>query len=340
MTRKKVLILLGSICLTLAMIAMACAAPAPTPAPTTPAPSVMYIKIVSGPVGGTWFPGAAVLASIIADRVPEVHASPTLGGGVSNCRDVDAGRAQIGLTYSGTALDAWEGRSPFDQKHRNLRYLGNQYIEPECLVTLKEAGIETLEDLKGISFSPGKEGFTGKLIFDRILEEAGMSYDDLGKCTLVGYTDGAMLMKDKHIDLYAMIDMPPNAGFMDVDAFFPVSILQLPDDLLDTMAEKYGMVKWTIPAGVYSGVDKDVTTVGYSCGFYCNKDLPEDIVYEITKGMWEEYERFVSIQAAQFKEHIRPENALMGTAIPLHPGAYRYYVEQGMTVPEAGIPID
>ena len=292
-------------------------------------------------MGGTWFPGGAVLASIITDlEIPGVHASPTIGGGVSNCRDVDANLAQIGFTYSGTALDAWEGRSPFEEKHRNLRFMAAQYLEPECIVSPVEAGIKTLDDLRGKPFSPGKEGFTGKLVFDRILEEAGISYDDLGKCTLVGYSDGALLMKDKHIDFYAMIDMPPNAGFMDVDAFLPITLLQLPDDLMDIMVEKYGMVKWTIPAGAYSGVDKDVVEIGYGCGFYVNKDIPEDVVYQITKGLLENYQRMVDIQAAQFKEFIRPENALLAVAIPLHPGAYRYYVEQGMTIPEAGMPID
>ncbi|WP_286677062.1 TAXI family TRAP transporter solute-binding subunit [Aminobacterium sp. EBM-42] len=298
-----------------------------------------YLKIATGTVGGTWFSGGSVLASIITEKVEGANASPTIGGGVSNCRDVDANRAQIGYSYSGTALDAWEGRVPFEKPLKNLRYIGNQYIEPFHILFLKEQGFKSLDDLKGKSFSPGKEGFTGKIVFDRLLEEANISYDMLGKATYVGFPDGALLMKDKHLDFYAILTMPPNSAFMDVDTFSAVDILQLPEDLLNRMAEKYGMEKWIIPAGAYSGVKNDITTVGYGGGFYCNKDLPEDLVYEITKALWENYERFVDAAPASFKSQIKLENALRGTVLPLHEGAYRFYKEKGMEIPEAGMPL-
>ena len=297
-----------------------------------------YLKLVAGTVGGTWFSGGSVMASIITEKVDGAQASPTIGGGVSNCRDIDANRAQIGYSYSGTALDAWEGRAPFDKPLRNLRYVGNQYIEPFHILALAEKGIKTLDDLKGRPFSPGKEGFTGKIIFDQLLKEANLSYDSLGKATLVGFPDGALLMKDKHIDYYAILTMPPNSAFMDVDTFSPIDILQLPTDLIDRMVAKYGMERWTIPAGAYSGVKKDVKTVGYSGGLYCNKDLSEDLVYRITKAMWDNYERFVEVAPASFKSQIKLENALRGTVLPLHPGAYKFYKEKGMEIPKAGIP--
>lgn len=298
-----------------------------------------YLKIVAGTVGGTWFSGGSVLASIITEKVEGANASPTIGGGVSNCRDINANRAQIGYSYSGTALDAWEGKPPFEEPMKNLRFIGNQYIEPFHILFLAEQKFKSLDDLKGKSFSPGKEGFTGKIIFDLLLKEANMTYDMFGKATFVGFPDGALLMKDKHLDFYAILTMPPNSAFMDVDTFSPVDILQLPQDLLDRMSEKYGMEKWVIPAGAYSGVKKDITTVGYGGGFYCNKDLPEELIYNITKALWENYERFVEVAPASFKEQIKLENALRGTVLPLHEGAYRYYKEKGLDIPKAGMPI-
>ena len=295
-----------------------------------------YLKIASGTVGGTWFSGGSVLASILTEKVEGVRASPTIGGGVSNCRDLDANRAQIGYSYSGTALDAWEGRPPFEKPLKNLRYIGNQYIEPFHIVSLASKGYKTIDDLKGKRFSPGKEGFTGKIVFDRLLAESNLKYDDFGKATLVGFPDGALLMKDDHIDFYALLTMPPNSAFMDVDTFSPVEIMQLPQALLDTMATKYGMEKWVIPAGAYKGVTKDVTTVGYSGGFYCSKDLPEDLVYRITKALWENVERFVEVAPVSYKGQIKFENALRGTVLPLHPGALKFYREKGLQIPKAG----
>ena len=304
------------------------------------AADVQFIKIATGTVGGTWFSGGSVLASILTEKVEGVHASPTIGGGVSNCRDLDANRSQIGYSYSGTALDAWKGKAPFDQPLKNLRYIGNQYIEPFHIVYMADKGYKTMDDLKGKSFSPGKEGFTGKIMFDLLLKELNMTYDMFGKATYVGFNDGALLLKDGHIDFYALLTMPPNAAFMDLDTFSPVSLLQLPDDVLDRMVKSYGMEKWIIPAGAYSGVKEDITTLGYSGGFYCHKDLPEDLVYNITKAMWENVDRFVAVAPASFKDQIKIENALKGTVLPLHKGAYKYYKEIGMEIPSAGNPID
>ena len=297
------------------------------------------LKIGTGPVGGWWFPGGAVLANIITDKVEGAIGSPTLGGGVSNCRDVNAGKMDIAYTFSGTAADAWNGRPPFKKKLTNIRFLANMYISPFHIIALKESGIKTFEDLRGKRFSPGKKGYTGKIIFDRMLQEYGMSYKDLGKVTLVGYSDGALLMKDKHIDFYALITMPPSAPFLDVGTFYPLTIVKVKPEILDRMCKKYGMVKVTIPANTYPGQDEDVLTVGYGNQFIIRKDLPEDLVYNITKAMWEECKRFHKVQP-KLKEHVALKNALLGVTIPLHKGAYRYYKEQGLEIPKVAMPID
>jgi len=335
---------LGGLAVIVTVILLAgCVAPTPAPAPTpatpTPPPRPAMLKIGTGPVGGWWFPGGAVLSEIITDVVKGVRASPTLGGGVSNCRDVDAGKKDIAYTFSGTAADAWYGRSPFEKELRNIRFMANMYVSPFHIITLKELDIKTVEDLKGHPFSPGKKGYTGKVIFDRLLKEYGMTYDDLGPVTLVGYSDGALLLKDKHIDFYALITMPPSAPFLDVATFSPVSLVSISEEVLDRMCKKYAMVKLTIPANTYPGQDKDVLTVGYGNCWIVRKDLPEDLVYEITKAMWENYKRFHKIQPA-IADQVKIENALLGAAIPLHRGAYKYYRERGLKIPETAMPVD
>lgn len=297
------------------------------------------LKIGTGPVGGYWFPGGAVLSNIITDKVEGARGSPTLGGGVSNCRDINSGKMDIAYTYNGTAGDAWQGRPPFKKKLTNIRFLANMYITPFHILALKESGIKKFEDLKGKRFSPGKKGYTGKICFDRMLKEYGMSYDDLGKLTLVGYADGALLMKDKHIDFYALITMPPSAPFLDVATFFPLSVVKFKPEILDRMSEKYNMVKVNVPAKDYPGEDEAIPTVGFGACFIIKKDLPEDVVYAITKSMWTNYKLFHMIQP-KLKNHILIKNALLGITIPLHRGAYKYYKEVGLKIPKKGMPVD
>jgi hypothetical protein len=166
-----------------------------------------------------------------------------------------------------------------------------------------------------------------------------MTYEDLGKFSAVGYADGALLMKDKHIDFYALITFPPSAPFLDVGTFYPLSIVTVKPEILDTMCEKYGMVQMTIPAKTYPGQDDDVPMIGYGNQFIINKDMPEDLVYGIAKAMWENHTKFHQVQP-KLNEHILLKNALLGATIPIHRGAYKYYKEKGLEIPKKGMPID
>lgn len=332
--------------LVVALFVMGCPAPAPpAPAPPTPAPpkpappAEMILKIGTGPIGGYWFPGGAVLSQIITEFVPGVSAAPTLGGAVSNARDTNSGKMQIGYTYNTMAKDGWLGRDPFKEKMVNMRYMHNMYITPMHIITIKALNLKAIEDLKGHDFSPGKKGWGGETSFRRILTESGMSYDDLGKCTFTGYADGALLMKDKHIDFYALATMCPSANFLDVAVSEPLWIIGGSDALIDLMKEKYGMAEFTIPADTYPGTDIDVRCSAMSAHWIVNVDVPEDVVYQIVKASYENYERYHSVQSG-LKEYVLPEKFLLGASCPLHKGAYKFFKEVGLEIPKEAMPVD
>jgi TRAP transporter TAXI family solute receptor len=106
------------------------------------------------------------------------------------------------------------------------------------------------------------------------------------------------------------------------------------------MIEKYpGLIKIQLPGGIYRGRPEPLDTFGTPCVFATRKDLPTDVIYEVTKAFWENYKRSWKLNP-NFKDYIRPENALSGLAIPLHPGAYKYYKEAGYNIPKKLLPID
>ena len=318
------------------VLVIGCAPTPPEEGVTPAAPTVL--KIGTGPVGGYWFPGGAVLAQIINMYVEGVNASPTLGGGVANIKDINAAKMQIGYTYGFSAADAMVPRLPFEEKQGNIRALTNMYMTPFQILVVRAKNINTLEDLKGKNYSAGPEGFSGKIIADRILEEVGMTYDDLGSVSFVGYSDGALAMKDGHLDCYPCITAAPSAAFLDTATTLPLDLLQLDPEFMKMYEEKYGMGEWTIPADTYPG-SKETVCLASSAMFIISKDLPEDLVYEITKAFWEHYTDFHKVQKA-LEEQTIPENALKGFAIPLHKGAYKYYKEQGYEIPAALMPVD
>jgi len=300
----------------------------------------IILKVGTGPVGGNWFPLGAVLSTIVNEKVEGVRAAPTLGGGTSNMKALNAGKQDFSLTIGMTNANAWAGKPPFKKKYRNIRSAFNTYINIFHVYTTVETGIKKFEDMKGKKMSPGKKGFTGEVLTNFVLKEYGMSYKDFADVVLVGYSEGGTLMKDKHLDAYSLITMPPSAAFVELDAFTPVYIFSASPEMIERMIAKYpGLAKIQIPGGMYKGRPEPLDTFGTPCVFATRKGLPTDAIYGVTKAFWENYKRTWKVNP-NFKNYIKPENALSGLATPLHPGAYKYYKEAGYEIPKRLMPID
>ena len=297
------------------------------------------IKIGSSEPGGYWFTVAAAFAEIINDEFSGINATPTSGGQVTNLKNCNTGEYQIGLGCSYTEYDAFVGNPPFEEKLTNVRSIGNLYPSQWHVITLKEANINTITDLKGHPFSPGTKGLGGEVMAQRVLEEYGMSYEDLGKMNLTSYSDAALLMKDKHINAMFIQMLAPSAPFVDVGTFHPLHIISVGSDKMKEICSKYHMFEGIIPKGTYPGQEEEVTTPCATNEFIVNKDLPEDMVYELTRALWENAEKIRNISTG-LEPYVRIEDAVKGLGLPLHKGAYQYYIEQGFEIPDELKPID
>lgn len=298
-----------------------------------------FIKIGSASPGGYWFMVAAALSEVINNEFPNVNATPTSGGQVSNLTNCDSGEFLIALGCNYTETDAMNGVEPFEKPLTNVRSMGNLYPSQWHIITLAEANINSIPDLKGHDFSPGTKGMGGEVMAERILADYGMTYDDLGKMNLTGYDDAGLLMKDKHIDAMFIQIMAPAASFVDVGTFLPLKIISVDEDRMEEICEKYNMFAGEIPANTYPGQTEAVLCPCATNEFIVNKDLPEDMVYEITKAMWENIDQIKAVSTG-LEPYCNIEDAVAGIGLPLHKGAYKYYVEVGLDIPEAAMPID
>ena len=299
-----------------------------------------YLKIGAGPVGGAWFPLAATLSSLIGDNIKDVKASPTVGGSVGNLNGIENGSMQLGTAHSFNVLDSYLGRDPFTKANPKLRALASMYIAPLQIITKKKSNIKTPADLKGRPFSPGTKGFGGEVLFHNIIKYYGMDYKDLGSVSYLGYSDGALTMKDGHIDIYVALTTAPNSSFMDVDVSDPVTLFDVGEKGRQDISLKYGLAVYEVPGSAYKGMEgKSVKCLASATTFVISSDVPEDIVYEITKVMWKNYKEFHSI-SPDMVQMVAPKNALLGFVIPLHKGAYKYYKEIGLDIPKVCMPKD
>jgi TRAP transporter TAXI family solute receptor len=294
-----------------------------------------FIRMVSGPEGGSWYPLGVGMMQLVEKGVPNVSTSNGPGGGVGNCKAIQRGQADLGWSYTHTTYNAYNGRGKFTKKHDKLRHLMSLYPGVFQMVVPKKSDITDISQLGDKRIVPGKVGFTGTAIAEIVLKAYGITFDSIkkngGTVSYVGYTDSAALMKDGHSDCYMAVTSCPQATIIDLNFQPGVRFLGIDDAHVKKVRElEAGLMPTMIPKTAYKGLPADVQTVGTVTNIIVSADLPDDLVYQIVKTIYAGFPELAKIKKKAISES-KPENALLGASIPVHPGAMRYYKEKGIS---------
>jgi uncharacterized protein len=286
------------------------------------------LKMMSGPMGGAWYPLGGAIGEALQKEIPGVTVSVQPGGGVGNVEAIEVGKCDIGFSNSSSAVDGLLGRPPFKKKMENMRQLANLYAQYFHMVVLEGSSIKSYPDLKGKVLATTPKGHTGTILGEEILETFGLSYKDLSKVHYIGYSDAVSLMKDGHAQAYGPGTTIPASSIIDLAADRKIRLLSLPDDKIKMLQQKNaGYLKRIIPKGTYPGVDYDVATVGYFAHLIISAKLPDALVYKITSVFAKNLPRFGDV--VKDMKGVTPKDLALDIGIPFHPGALKYYKETG-----------
>ncbi len=293
-----------------------------------------FVKMTSGPSGGSWYPYGAKMMELIGKNVKGISTSNGPGGGVGNVRDVHKNNAQLGWTFGNTAYDGFAGKGKFKKKNNNIRFFANLY--PGVLQTAVPAKskIMTYADLKDKNISPGKLTFSGNIAVEKLLALYGVTYGQIkkngGAIHRVGYKDSVALMKDGHIDAFVGLTTAPNSSFIALDFSPGVRFLPVKGSIADTYVKQNpGFIKITLRKGTYKGVTADVPTIAAPTVIIINKSVSSDLAYKMVKVLWDKHGDLVKVN--KFWNKVKLEDGLSGAAIPVHPGATKFYKEKGVS---------
>ena len=295
-----------------------------------PAEKEIQLTILTGGAAGTYYPIGGAMATAINDYAEGVKATAvTSGASVTNARKIGEREAELALLQNDVAYYAYEGLEMFkDNPVKNIRGIATLYPEVIQIVTLKESGIKSVYDLKGKRVAVGAPGSGTAVDALQILKAAGIDESN-ANIEYRNFKEVADGLKDKTIDAGFIVAGVPTAAVSDVAAVRDVMIVEVPDEIYQKLSLEYKFyVQYTIPAGTYKGQDKNVKTVAVLAMLATREDVPEDVVYEVTKAIFEH--RDVLVAAHKRAEDITLETALDGMSIPLHPGAEKYYREKGL----------
>lgn len=288
------------------------------------------VIIGSSSVGGSYYLYAGGLSTYLNDNSETLRATAqTTRGSVENVRLLDAGRLQFGFANGGVVYEQKAGSGQFEGASSDkIRGIATIDIAPLHFVTFAGGNIKTLDDLPGKRVSVGAPG-SGSANSTMNLFEAADLVDKVEVQNL-GFDESAANMRDGNLDAFSASSAIPMPAVMDLAASRSIALLSISEEVIGRLREispAYQPV--TIPGGTYTGIDGDVLTIGVPSMFVTHADVPEDVVYEMVRVMF-------SDGAGTYMRNIynawAPEpgaSAFADIGVPLHPGAERFYREQG-----------
>ncbi|MCS5607222.1 MAG: TAXI family TRAP transporter solute-binding subunit [Alphaproteobacteria bacterium] len=256
--------------------------------------------------------------------------APSTAGSTYNISNIQAGELDFGVAQSDWQYHAYNGSSKFkDKAFKGLRAVFSVHPEPYHIIVAGNSGIKSWNDLKGKRFNIGNPGSGQRGTTEVLMESYGTKKSDFKLATELTSTEQSKALCDGKIDAYGYTVGVPNAGVSVATDGCGAKIINLKTGVEQKLVDGNPFYAFaTIPKGTYKTTDSDVTTFGVMATFVTSSDVPEDVVYEVTRAVFENIDDFRTLHPA-FK-NLDPKKMIMDAlSAPLHPGAKKYYKEKG-----------
>ncbi len=309
------------------------------------AADLKFFTIGTGGTAYTYYPVGGVIANAIS-KPPgsrECDAGGSCGvegliasavssrGSVDNVNAITSGLRNSGFAQSDVAYWAYTGTGTMEGKEpaKDLRTIAALFEEHIHLVALADSGINSVADLKGKRVSLDEPGSGTYVDANLIMEANGLSVDDVTAEALKGGAASEALRNGK-IDAFFVVAGYPTGSLVELASAAKIKLVPIAGDAAKALSEKYGFFGLSdIPAGTYEGVDA-TATVAVGAQWFTSAKEDDDLIYNITKALWNEKSRkLLDVGHAKGKT-ITTDSALNGIGVPLHAGAERFYKEVGL----------
>jgi hypothetical protein len=325
MKRIGLLTLIATICLALGLMV----------SPTPVVAKLTFVTIGTGGITGVYYPTGGAICRIVNKKRKVYGIRCTVestGGSVFNVNAIMAGDLEFGVVQSDRQFQAMKGLAEWKEKgpQKDLRAVFTVHPESITLVAANDAGIKSINDLRGKRVNIGNPGSGQRQNSIDGLTNAGINYKKDLKAEGVKAAEAPGLLQDGRIDAFFYTVGHPSGAIKEATAgrrkvhFVPITGV-------DKLLKKYPYyAKAVIPIKLYPGSTntKDVQTFGVKATFVTSAKVPDRMVYAITKEVFDNFESFKKLHPAY--QVLTKQNMLEGMSAPIHPGAMKYYKESGL----------
>jgi TRAP transporter TAXI family solute receptor len=287
------------------------------------------VNILTGGTSGVYYPLGNALSAIYGRALPDAKVTvQATQASVQNLNLLQAGRGEVAFALADSVSLAWKGEADvgFPSKLDKLRTIAAIYPNYIQIVANKDSGIEALDDLKGKRVSVGAPRSGTEINARRVFQAAGLSYDTMS-VQYLPFGESVGLIKNRQLDATLQSAGLGVASIQDLASSMPIAVVPVSPKIIAKIGDPAYLPR-PIPAGTYQGQDREVMTVAINNLLMTHEGVPADLVYTMTKGIFENLPELTASHAAA--KGISLKNAPLGSPVPLHPGAERYYREKGV----------
>ncbi len=312
------------------------------------AQEVTFFRIGTGSTAGTYFPISGIIASAISKPpgsrdcaaggscgVPGLIAvAQSTAGSVANVTGIADGTLESGLSQADISFWAYTGTGLFKKGGAitKLRAIANLFPEAVHLIVSRDSGIENVADLRGKKISLGPKGSGTRVDALLILKAYGIRLKGISEEALpVGAAID--LLREGKLDGFFMVVGTPATAVAELANDSLIRLVSISGPKADKLRTDYPFFSADrIAAGTYFNVSA-TETLSVGAQWVVSANMPEDLVYGITRALWDPSTRRLLDNGHPKGRLIVIDSALDGLAVPLHPGARRYYEEAGLKLP-------
>ena len=299
--------------------------------------------LTTATTGGTYYPVGVALATIAHAQLNQTKGisltAISSAGTLENVKLLRDNQAQFALLQGPFGAWSWNGEGPVSKPQTHVRSVSAMWQNVEHFVLLSELAktgeIMDLDDLDGERFVLGARNSGAEQTGRFILDTLGIDYEKKFNLAYMGYGPTTSAIQDGNI---VGMNIPAGAPVSSITQAYAMlgdrlTVLNWTQETLDKLNAKYPLWDWyDFPPGTYPNQTKLIRTIGSPNVLVTRSDIPEDVVYNVTKVIWENLATLQEIHGAT--KDMRLEIATDGLGAPLHPGAIRYYREVGLEIPE------
>jgi uncharacterized protein len=291
-----------------------------------------FVTIGTGGITGVYYAvGGAICRLVNKDRAKHgLRCSvESTGGSVYNVNTIKASELDFGMAQSDVQYQGYKGVAPFKEPYADMRAVMSVHPEPFTLVARKEANIKSFTDFKGKRLNVGNPGSGTRSAMEELLGAMNMKVTDFALASELKADEHGPALCDNKIDGFFYGVGHPSANIQDPTTACGAKLVPLTGPGIDALVKKSPYYAYaTIPGGLYSGNPEPTKTYGVLATMVTSAKVPADVVYVITKAVFDNFDEFKKLHPAF--ANLDAKNMVQdGLSAPLHEGAARYYREKG-----------